>query len=218
MIALMHCAIIPRPSPPVPMTAALTGPPLIGPRAAAATPSATSAGVPAIAFRKLRRPCSFCSSVRFILDPFSPSTEGQSSLFFRRGATIEPSPAFSRPGEERRNKSLVAAATIEPSPAFSRPGSPRNEFPVAERRLSLARPFQGRGGETKQIPSRGATIEPSPAFSRPGSSTTVESPQQITFVVINAVLLQKFQILFLKTHLAMMFALILNIALHIQDS
>jgi hypothetical protein len=65
-----HWPISTFPSPPVPMTAVFTGPPLIGPRAMAAAPSAARAGVPARAFRKLRLPCSFCSSVRFMCGPF----------------------------------------------------------------------------------------------------------------------------------------------------
>jgi hypothetical protein len=77
-------------------------------------------------------------------------------------------------------------------------------LPVAERRLILARPFKGREKtcDTFPVAERRLIL----GFVVP----------QITFVVINAVLLQKFQVLFLKAHLAMMLALILDIALHIQ--
>jgi hypothetical protein len=46
--------------------AALTGPPFVGPLTAAAPTSAASAGVPASALRKFRRPTSLSSGVRFM--------------------------------------------------------------------------------------------------------------------------------------------------------
>ena len=53
-------------------------------------------------------------------------------------------------GNGRRNEFPVAAATIDPSPAFSRPGmGDEMNSPSPQRRLILARPFQGREWETK---------------------------------------------------------------------
>ena len=56
------------------MNASRTRPPGAGPRSAAAAPSAAIAGVPASTFRKLRRPSSICSGVRFIPLPLERGT------------------------------------------------------------------------------------------------------------------------------------------------
>src|SRR5678815_2620782 len=68
---------------PVPTSAIFTGPPRTGPRVNAAPPSATSAGTPATALRKFRRPVVFCSSVKFMVTPqatSSPSSPFQQQI------------------------------------------------------------------------------------------------------------------------------------------
>ena len=97
-----------RPSPPTPMNPMRTGPPLTGPLTAAATPSPASAGTPATAFRKFRRPTVCCSGVRFtaiLHSRASTASHHDRSASARRPSTASQapaSPARASP-DERRN-------------------------------------------------------------------------------------------------------------------
>ena len=72
-----------RPWPPTPMKPTFTGPPRTGPLTAAPAPRAARAGVPASAFRKLRRPRASCSGCQVHA---ASSTRGRARRAVRRAA------------------------------------------------------------------------------------------------------------------------------------
>ena len=86
-----------------------TRPPGIGPRSAAAAPSAAMAGVPASTLRKLRRPCSICSGVRFI----RPPPRARRRRLRAHPQPIEPRDASRTEGEQHPDRARLDQVLVD---------------------------------------------------------------------------------------------------------